>query len=240
MPWATTADVLNVTGKTVTDADVALAQASIELVTGLISGTGESVTVAAGGGILTVSRNGALVTLEGTYSFPDPGAFVILPAWADPAYLTFTESTFERAIPASLNGGTPVVVCSVAAGIIRSTYLTTAAPGLDNHPMRTDITRRDLYWLRQAVAFQAAWLADTPDYLERNDVDSASQDGQSAAFKPDALVVAPLVKRALKRLSWRGTRSIRPVPVDERGRIRVPEHYVPLEAHDDVQTWRPL
>lgn len=105
---------------------------------------------------------------------------------------------------------------------------------------RVDLSRRDAYWLRQAVAFQAAWLADTPDYLERNDVDAASQDGQSVTLKPDALVIAPLAKRALKRLSWRGARSIRPVPVDERGRIRVPERYVPLEQHDDVQTWRPL
>lgn len=106
---------------------------------------------------------------------------------------------------------------------------------------RVDMTRRDAYWLRQAVCFQAAWIADTPDYLERNAVASASADGQSATgADADWLVIAPLAKRALKRLSWRGTRSIRPVPVDERGRIRVPDRYVPLEVHDDVQAWRPL
>lgn len=112
--------------------------------------------------------------------------------------------------------------------------------GLIESVERVDITRRDLYWLRQAVAFQAAWLADTPDYLERNDVTAASADGQSATLKPDALILAPLARRAIKRLSWRGTRSVRPVRVDERGRIRLTPDYVPLEAHDDLHTWRPL
>lgn len=145
-PWATVADVLSVTGKTVTDAQLALAIHSIELVTGLIA-----------------------------------------------------------------------------------------------EVERPDMTRRDAYWLRQAACFQAAWLAPTPDYLERNDVASASADGQAATGEhADWLVLGPLTRRAIKRLSWRGTRSIRPIPVDERGRIRVPSHYVPLEAHDDFQAWRPL
>lgn len=146
MAWATKDDVKSVTGKTVTDADVALATSGIELTTGLIA--------------------------------------------------------------------------EVA---------------------RPDITRRDLYWLRQAVCFQAAWVADAPDYLERNDVAAASADGQSANGQHgDWLILAPLARRALKRLSWRGTRSIRPVPVDDRGRVRVPAYYVPLEAHDDLTPWRPL
>lgn len=105
---------------------------------------------------------------------------------------------------------------------------------------RPDMTRRDAYWLRQAVAFQAAWLTTTPDYLERNDISAASQDGESVTLNPDALVLAPLAKRAIKRLSWRGTRTIRPVPVDALGRIRIPSEYVPLEQHDDLQVWRPL
>jgi hypothetical protein len=114
--------------------------------------------------------------------------------------------------------------------------------GLIAEVERVDMTRRDAYWLRQAVAFQAAWIADTPDYLERNAVASASADGQSATGEhADWLVIAPLARRALKRLSWRGTRTIRPVPVDANGRVRVPSYYVPLEAHDDLTTpWRQL
>ena len=120
-------------------------------------------------------------------------------------------------------------------------YAVELITGLIESVPRVDITRRDAYWLRQAVAFQAAWLADTPDYLERNDVSAAAQDGQSVSLKPDALVLAPLTRRAIKRLSWRGSRTIRPVPVDERGRVRIPSHYVPLEADDDITTpWRPL
>lgn len=120
-------------------------------------------------------------------------------------------------------------------------YAIELTTGLIESVPRSDLSRRDAYWLRQAVAFQAAWLADTPDYLERNDVESASQDGQSVTLKPDALVLAPLARRALKRLSWRGTRSIQPVPVDALGRVRVPSRYIPLEQHDDITTpWRPL
>jgi hypothetical protein len=75
------------------------------------------------------------------------------------------------------------------------------------------ITNRDRYWLKLATAYQAAWAVANPDLFERLDVTSASQDGQSANFKPDALVVAPLARRALKRLSWRGTRTIGPTPL---------------------------
>lgn len=239
--WATTAEVKTVTGKTVTDEDTALAHAVIELTTGLIAGVGTAVAVEAGGGIMTITRNGNIVSIEGTYAFEAVDAFALIPAWADPAYLTISESTLERVVPASLNGGAPVVTFQATAGAIKAVYLTTADPGPANPgSLRTDTTRRDLYWLRQAVAFQAAWLADTPDYLERNDVESASQDGQSVTLKQDALVLAPLARRAIKKLSWRGSRSIRPVPVDERGRIRLTPDYVPLEAHDDLQVWRPL
>lgn len=119
-------------------------------------------------------------------------------------------------------------------------YAVELITGLIESVPRVDVSRRDAYWLRQAVAFQAAWLADTPDYLERNDVEAAAQGGQSVTLKPDALVLAPLARRAIKRLSWRGSRTIRPVPVDARGRIRLTADYVPLEAHDDLQTWRPL
>lgn len=154
---------------------------------------------------------------------------------AEPTEPDAAESWCTVATVASLTGKTVTAVDrNLAAFAIE---LTT---GLIESVKRTDMTRRDAYWLQQAVAFQAAWLSETPDYLERNDVSSASQDGQSVTLKPDALVLAPLARRAIKRLSWRGTRSIRPIAVDERGRIRLTADYVPLEAHDDLQVWRPL
>lgn len=155
---------------------------------------------------------------------------------AEPTEPIAAESWCTVAKVASITGKTVTAVDRNIAA-----YVVELNTGLIESVVRVDTSRRDAYWLQQAVAFQAAWLADTPDYLERNDVTAASQDGQSVTLKPDALVLAPLAKRALKRLSWRGTRSIRPVPVDERGRIRIPSHYVPLEAHDDITTpWRPL
>lgn len=70
------------------------------------------------------------------------------------------------------------------------------------------LTGRDRYFLGMTAAYQAAWVADQPDLFERLDVSSAGQDGQSAAFKADALVLAPLARRALKKLSWKGARAI--------------------------------
>lgn len=154
---------------------------------------------------------------------------------ADPVEPEAEASWCTVAEVAGITGKTVTVVDRNLAAF--SVELTT---GLIESTAHVDLKRRDAYWLRQAVAFQAAWLSETPDYLERNDVSAASQDGQSVTLKPDALVLAPLARRALKRLSWRGTRSVRPLRVDERGRIRLAADYVPLEAHDDLQDWRPL
>lgn len=66
----------------------------------------------------------------------------------------------------------------------------------------------DLRWLMRAVAWQAAWLKAKPDLTSQTDVNSVSQDGAQADLKPDALILAPLARRALKRLSWRGNRSV--------------------------------
>jgi len=67
----------------------------------------------------------------------------------------------------------------------------------------------DLKWLKRAVAFQAVWLTTQPDLLTRTEVDSSSQDGASARYSGgEDQVLAPLAKRALRRLSWRGSRSV--------------------------------
>lgn len=72
-----------------------------------------------------------------------------------------------------------------------------------------DIGADDLAWLKRAVAYQAVWLEGQPDLFTRLDVTQLSQDGMQAAFKGDGLVLAPLAKRAIRQLSWKGgTRSI--------------------------------
>src|SRR4051794_34727291 len=73
---------------------------------------------------------------------------------------------------------------------------------------RADISDRDRHWLKLATCYQAAWLVAQPDLLERSHVMSASQDGESATFGPDALTLAPLARKAIRRLSWRNRRAI--------------------------------
>jgi len=107
--------------------------------------------------------------------------------------------------------------------------------GLIESVERKSMADRDRYWLKLAVCYQAAWLVAQPDYLERNAVASVSQDGQSAsAGNPDWLTLAPLARKALRRLSWRGTRTM-VVGADARlARVRD----VLSESYDDSHAWR--
>ncbi|WP_354643865.1 hypothetical protein [Kitasatospora camelliae] len=101
------------------------------------------------------------------------------------------------------------------------------------------IRSRDLYWLGRAVAYQAAWRPGQPGIESRMDTTAQSQDGVSANFGPDAVVLAPMAARAINRLSWRRSRTVH---------IRSP--YVdgntwlgpdPLaEGNDESQPWFPM
>lgn len=100
---------------------------------------------------------------------------------------------------------------------------------------RTDISDRDLYFLKLACAYQAAWLQAQPDFLTRNDVSAVSADGQSATGRADWLTLSPMARSSIKRLSWAGTRSMLIGPTALR--------FVadPLgEAADDRERWRPI
>lgn len=91
---------------------------------------------------------------------------------------------------------------------------------------------RDARWLRQAVAFQAAWLPDQPDYLERRDTTSEGADGQTVAHRnADSVTLAPLARKALRRLSFRGNRS---VALEQRGPSSDDD------VADDRLGWQPL
>jgi hypothetical protein len=97
----------------------------------------------------------------------------------------------------------------------------------------TTVSARNLYWLKLAVAYQAAWMDAQPDYFERMDVDTFTQDGASATLRPDGLRLAPLARTALKRLSWRGMRTIHA----STGRLRVGFY---SDTADDHLHYRPL
>ena len=76
-----------------------------------------------------------------------------------------------------------------------------------------EVSARNLRLLRYATAYQAAWMTSQIDVTSRTDVSQLDQDGASFTLgHPDALVLAPLAKRCLDRLSWRGPRARRVRP----------------------------
>jgi hypothetical protein len=69
---------------------------------------------------------------------------------------------------------------------------------------------KDRTWLSKAICYQAAWMDAQPDMFSRVDVSNLSQDGQSFTTRDsEALTIAPLARRALSRLSWKRTRTVR-------------------------------
>lgn len=71
------------------------------------------------------------------------------------------------------------------------------------------LTGRDVRHLRMAVAYQSAWLKGQIDVMTRTDVSQATQDEMSFVYaNQDAPVLGPLARHALKRLSWKTSRSV--------------------------------
>jgi hypothetical protein len=83
--------------------------------------------------------------------------------------------------------------------------------GLDRRVWRiTDATKRDFYWLKRAVAWQARYVAAHPEVLDMMDVQSLSQDGLSITFKSSTgqmiALYSPVALRFLNNL-FRGSNS---------------------------------
>lgn len=70
------------------------------------------------------------------------------------------------------------------------------------------ISAADLYWLRLACAYQAAWLSTQPDAFSRSDVTSVGRGTGSLTIADSALVLAPLAKVTLRRVSFLKSRSL--------------------------------
>jgi hypothetical protein len=80
----------------------------------------------------------------------------------------------------------------------------------------SQISTLDLYWLKLACAYQAAWIPSQPDLYARTDVKQIGRGTGSLQLSDTALVIAPLAKRALNRVSWLKSRSVHvPGPMDE-------------------------
>lgn len=128
-------------------------------------------------------------------------------------------------------------VTASTADIARATATLETITGLIQSIERPDITDRDRYFLKLMTCYQVAFMADNPDLFSREDVTSASQDGENANYRNvDSHLFAPLARKAYRRLSWRGLRAI---DAWGAGNPR-PRVDVASEAFDDRLPWSPV
>lgn len=96
---------------------------------------------------------------------------------------------------------------------------------------------RDLYWLKQAVCWQAAWLKDQPGFTSRHLVERVEQDGAGFEYAGQvAVTLAPLAIRAIRNLSWIGGQKVLTLSCPPS----VPALAFNNEASDDAHLWEPL
>lgn len=96
---------------------------------------------------------------------------------------------------------------------------------------------RDLHWLGQAVAYQAAWIAGQFGLETRLDATQIQQDGVTTTLKDDGLTLAPMAARALRRVSWMRSRTIHVrSPLEGVG----PIGNILFEGADEQQWWNPM
>jgi hypothetical protein len=113
-----------------------------------------------------------------------------------------------------------------------------------------DVKSGDLYRLRLALAYQCAWQSQQIDTHSRIDVSYLEQDAVRVSFlsdggdgsRNDALILAPLAKRAIERLSWKRSRSVRvdPPGVHSRNPTRRAAGLWLREAEDGDHIWSGL
>ena len=104
------------------------------------------------------------------------------------------------------------------------------------------ISSKNLRLLKLAVAYQTAWMIQHPDAFTNIDITQVQQDGVVATMQHNnALVLAPMAKRCIDRLSWRRIRSLRIGPMsDSGGRIPRRMNTTNAVADDNDPRWRPL
>lgn len=91
----------------------------------------------------------------------------------------------------------------------------------------TSFGTRDRNYLKMAVAYQAAWMDSHPEVFSTMDVQSIGQADLQVRFREDreAHLIAPLAQAALRRVSWRRSRSVSARSVFSP---KVTENWVPL------------
>ncbi|MGY0062841.1 hypothetical protein ACWY4P_40950 [Streptomyces sp. LZ34] len=105
-----------------------------------------------------------------------------------------------------------------------------------------NISPKNLRLLRLAVAYQAAWITQHPDAFTNIDLTQVQQDGVVASMQHNnALVLAPMAKRCIDRLSWRRIRSLRIGRMASAG-TGIPRHMntTSAVADDNDPRWMPM
>jgi hypothetical protein len=79
------------------------------------------------------------------------------------------------------------------------------------------IGAKNLRLLKMATAYQAAWMTEHPDLFTHTDIQSINQDGIFYVHQHEnSYLIAPMARRALRRLSWMRQRNIRIRPSSRR------------------------
>jgi len=97
----------------------------------------------------------------------------------------------------------------------------------------------NLRLLKQAVAYQAAWITQHPDWATSMDTTNVSQDQVSATFlHANAGILAPLAKRCIDRLSWKRNRGLQIRRRLDAGQIPRTMNVINAAADDNDPRWR--
>lgn len=137
---------------------------------------------------------------------------------------------------------TPSDVAAITGQAVSDEQLVTAQMIIDLVSNRTpdvsgSVLKRDITWLKRAVAYQASWMVSQTDIFTRSSMANVSQDGVSGTYTSKAAIyLAPLAIRALKNVSWLRSRSLRiQSPFIDRGGTGVN----PM-TDDSLWNWAPM
>lgn len=139
--------------------------------------------------------------------------------------LTFAQTTVD-AVTLSQAGAMIDVACARPYSV----FVTGVPAG-----QLCQISAIDLYWLKLACAYQAAWLASQPDAFSRSDVTAVGRGKANVQLAPTALILAPLAKTVLYRVSFLKSRSLH-VP----GPMELDHPWMSSIEGDEGPGWRDL
>lgn len=98
-----------------------------------------------------------------------------------------------------------------------------------------NINTKNMRLLKMAVAYQAAWMTQHPDLFTHTDIQSINQDGIFYVHQHEnSYLLAPMARRAIKRLSWNRTKNIRVRPSTAR---LVSKKYIDTSEHELIDSY---